>query len=325
MNFLKIVLLTLLSLASVFPSWAQNDVTLVAEADDPVDIRVLRWNEDGTALTIVDPDNAVRVGVAEGGEAASFALTAKDASLYAADDGMNYVVAKSIDNDAIEVYNVNDPTDTQSIEPGYTVLSLDMSEDGSALSVDNAHEISSTVYSLKGGDETVLSGFETAAPVYNTVLSKDGTHILWHARGTFQLQNIADGSMGEMISLWDFASAYALSPDNSTIAVALTDLDDPMKGTVVLLDAASGEQKCAAVIDAGVPGSIDYSADGSVINASAKTGLYTIDPETCEISQQKTVVESADEDTRILRVATSPDGSSAAVVVSDGEIYIVKN
>ncbi len=325
MKYLKIVLLTVLCLAAVLPVCARNDVTLVAQADSPGDIRALRWSADGSTLTVVDPDNAVRIAVEDGSQTASFALSAKDASLYSADEGMNYVVAKSIDDDAIALYNVNNPADTRLIEPGFTVLNLYLSEDAGALALDNAHEIGSTVYNLKSGDSAVLSGFETAAPVYNTILSQDGTHLLWHARGTFQLQNIADGKMGEMISLWDFAAAYALSPDNSTIAVSLTDLDDPAKGCIVLLDAESGKEKCSVVIDAGVPGSIDYSADGSVINAADKTGLYSVDPENCTIAGRKTVIEHADADTRIMRVSTSPDGSSAAVVVSDGDICIVKN
>ncbi len=325
MNYLRIILLAVLCLTAVLPAQAQNDVTLVAEADHPGDIRTLRWSTDGSALTIADPDNAVRIDVEDGGQTAGFSLSAKDASIYAADDDMNYVAAKSIDDDAIALYNVSNPADTRLIEPGFTVLSLYLSEDASALAVDNAHEISSTVYNLKDGDSVALSGFETAAPVYNTILSQDGTHILWHARGTFQLQDIADGKMGEMISLWDFAAAYALSPDNSTIAVALTDLNDPEKGCIVLLDAESGQEKCSAVIDAGVPGAIDYSADGSVLNAADKTGLYSVDPETCRITQRKTVIEHADADTRITRISTSPDGSAAAVVVSDGDIYIVNS
>ena len=209
------------------------------------------------------------------------------------------------------------------IEPGFMVLSAALSDDGRFVLANSADEIRTVVYSTADGGQVYdLSGFETAAPVYDSILSADGTRVIWHSRGTFAVQDAETGEFGETISLWDFASAYAFAPDDQTLAVSIIN-DDYENGAVIFFDPQSGAEKGRVISGKTAPYVLSYSADGSVLLAADRDTLYWIDGKSFELLSRQTVVTGDSDELRVSRIAASPDGSQAAVLLSDNDLYLV--
>ena len=190
---------------------------------------------------------------------------------------------------------------------------------------DSADEIRTVVYkTTDGGQIYDLSGFSTAAPVYDSALSADGSHVVWHSRGTFAVQDAETGSFGETISLWDFASSWDLAPDNGVLAVGIIN-DDYESGAVLFFDPKTGDEIGRALVGEMAPHELSYSADGSVLMAADQKTLFRIDPRSFELQEQEEIVSADAGDLRISSVAPSPDGTSCAVLLSDGNLYLVRN
>lgn len=211
------------------------------------------------------------------------------------------------------------------IEPGFSVLSVSLSADGLFVLANSAEEIRTVVYSTDdGGTVYDLNGFETAAPVYDSMLSDDGTLVVWHSRGTFAVQNAESGEFGETVSLWDFASSYGLAPDNSVLAISIIN-DDYENGAVIFFDPLSGAEKGRVILGKTAPYELSFSADGSVLLAADRDTLYRIGVDNFELLSQQTLAAAGTDELRISRIAASPDGSQAAVLFSDNNLYLVSN
>ena len=314
----------ILCLLTVLSACAQNETgTLVLlETDVSLPVSRMVWNKDGKVLTLVSPDSVTYIPTSDKAAPADIEKAQKGSEF--ADAGTGVAAALSADKKTILVYTPgSDAKDVLSIEPGFTALSISLSEDGKLVLADSADEIRTVVYASKDGAMVYdLEGFQTAAPVYDSMLSRDGKYVLWHARGTFALQNAADGKFYETISLWDFASSYDLSPNNKVIAVGIID-DDYENGAVIFFDAKTGDELGRTILP-NVPYELSYSADGSAIYAADAGTLYRINTKTYKVTKQYDLSSpGASENDRISRIAAAPDGESAAVLLSTGDLILV--
>ena len=320
-----ILLLTVLTCLFVFTntfSQTQEAVLLTSiKTSEPVSRMV--WNETESVITLVTNNSVENVVVSDPSEAESYQLGEKTYRLTTVSESG---VAAALSDDWKTIY-IYDPAsygkEIQAITPGFTVLSVSVSKDGTQVLADSADQIRTVIYDGKNGSVVHdLTGFETAAPVYDSSLSADGTMLLWHSRGTFALQNIADGSFGKTISLWDFASSFELSPDNRTLAVGIIN-EDYENGTVLFFDPSSGTEKGRAILGKTSPYELSFNNDSSALWAADAETLYTIDPNTFEVTSQLTIADSGGED-RISRIAAAPNGKTAAVLMNNGDLFIVK-
>lgn len=317
---LPVILSCLLAFSGVFAQTQEAEQLTALNIDDPVSRMV--WNETGNVITLVTKNSVENVVVSEPSAAESFQLGEKTYTLTTVSDAG---VAAALSDDRETIY-LFDPESSdkalRTITPGFTVLSVSVSKDGSRVLADSADQIRTVVYDAADGSVVHdLTGFETAAPVYDSSLSADGKAVLWHARGTFALQNIADNSFGKTISLWDFASAYELSPDNSLLAVGIIN-DDYENGAVLFFDPVSGMEKGRAVLGKTSPYELSFNTDGSVLWAADAETVYKLDPMTFAVDAQVTIVETGSE-TRISRIASAPDGKSAAVLLNNGDLLLL--
>ena len=279
-----ILFLLLCCLTAVMSShvWADS----VIETNIAVPVSQMVWSDDGNALILISADEISLVSVSGGASAERIAIDEDDALISISGSGV--AAAVSSDRDRIFIY-----------EP---VLSVSISEDGTQIVADSADQIRTVIYSVKDGKELHdLDGFQTAAPVYDSTLSSDGQYLLWHSRGTFAVQNVATGKLGETISLWDFASSFALSPDNKVLAVAIIN-EDYENGTVIFFDPQSGSELGRSDLGAKAPYEVSYSADGSVLFAADTDSVYRINPETFEVTRQYVITDPAKENERINRM-----------------------
>ena len=315
-----ILFLLLCCLSAVMSShvWADS----VIETNIAVPVSQMVWSDDGNALILISADEISLVSVSGGASAERIAIDEDDALISISGSGV--AAAVSSDRDRIFIYEPGSYSkEMKEIDPGFSVLSVSISEDGTQIVADSADQIRTVIYSVKDGKELHdLDGFQTAAPVYDSTLSSDGQYLLWHSRGTFAVQNVATGKLGETISLWDFASSFALSPDNKVLAVAIIN-EDYENGTVIFFDPQSGSELGRSDLGAKAPYEVSYSADGSVLFAADTDSVYRINPETFEVTRQYVITDPAKENERINRIAASPNGSSAAVLTTEGDLLLV--
>ena len=320
LNVLFALIICLLCVSAV-SAQTEEAVLLTTRTSDAAVSRMV-WNAEGNVLTLVTKDSVEHIAVSDPSDAESLSLGEKTFFLTTVSEA-GVAAALSDDMNTIYLYDPESPEKAlRTIEPGFSMLSISVSKDASQVLADSAEEIRSVVFDTADGSLVYdLKGFQTAAPVYDSVLSPDGSAVLWHSRGTFALQKIADESFGETISLWDFASSYELSADNETLAVAIIN-DDYENGAVIFFDPLSGEEKGRTILGKTSPYEVSFSDDGSVLWAADASTVYQIDPQTFALVDEITI-NAEDSDSRVSRLAASPDGHSCAVLNNNGDLYLL--
>ena len=195
---------------------------------------------------------------------------------------------------------------------------LDFSPDGKTLLSTSMDEIALTLWDAASGKQLqTITGFETAAPVYSAKFGADGKHIIWFARGTVQLYDLASQKFGPVMSHEDFVSDETLSQDGSLVATAAAGtVNGEFTPAIFLWDAASGKLKNTLTNPDGL-NAIAFSPDGSLIAASTGSKLLFWDT----ANGKKTAEISAGSE-EILGLAFSPDGTSLATSGVNGTVAL---
>ena len=324
MRFLRSLLfLFLLGLICAAAACAQDTDTLTLLAENiAMPVTELGWNDDGTAVTVVSRDEVRQIALNEPDQPDVMTTDVKDAAFISGSNPETAAVLPK-DGESVLLFKAGQDSPLE-ISLGFMPLSMSLAENGESLVVNDSGKIRALIYETKTGTlDKEMSGFSTAAPVYDTTLSQDGKYLVWHSRGTLQVQNTADQSLGGHVSLWDFISSYALSPDNSQLAAGIIN-EDYDSGVVIFYDPETGEETDRIALGKNAPYSLTYSADGSVLAAADADSVYLIDPETAGLLVSYTLGNSENDDIRISRMALSPDGRSAAVLMSDGELILIQ-
>lgn len=88
----------------------------------------------------------------------------------------------------------------RTIHPGEQFTEGIFSPDGQTFAVSPLMEIAATLWDTSTGREIKkLTGFKTAAPVYGFTFGPYGRTLIWRARATVQLQDIASGRLGTRV------------------------------------------------------------------------------------------------------------------------------
>ncbi len=130
------------------------------------------------------------------------------------------VIATSSDQNTINLHNAQG-TSMGSIDVGGAFGSVVFSPDGSMVAIGRLDKIAVDLWDVQQ-DKLIkeLTGFNTAAPVYSASFSPDGKSLIWLARATVQLQDIASGQMGARVEHEDFVSGLALTTNDATLVTA---------------------------------------------------------------------------------------------------------
>lgn len=219
-------------------------------------------------------------------------------------------------NDVTSTFDIYDMGDSNrnivSITPQYTLNTAAFSPDGKYFSLSSNDTRQVEIFSLPEGDKfTTLTGFETAAPVYDAGYNASNTNILWHSRATLQLQNIETGEMGASVSGEDSFNSYTLSPDGSILAgAAAKTVSDNYVFAVTLWNASDGTELRTIVLP-DVSSDIAFSPDASMLAATVGNNVLIY-----EVATGNQLATLSGHSGQATKVAFSPDGLS---LVSNGE------
>lgn len=136
------------------------------------------------------------------------------------------------------------------------------SSDGRYLAVTSSQNWEVTIYDVASGQQLKqITGFETAAPVYNAIISSDGKKIAYYARATLQFQDIETGQLGQRIGFEDFIGQIFFTPDGQRLIVSAA-------GKLMIYDPESSEQLAEITLSDTMRG-LAISPDGKVL-----AGIY---------------------------------------------------
>ena len=276
------------------------------------------WSTDGQTVGIRSGDNLKLLSVPDLGTAAQITVQ-QPFSLLAYSTAVNRMAVSS-DFQTIELREITTGAPRLTINPGFPLLNVSFSADGSRLVVSGTLDIGASIYNTASGSlEKTLTGFETAAPVYSVSFSPDGRQLVWVARATLQLQDIATGKMGLLVSNEDFISAFAFSPDGTLLALgtAATGADGVFQPVIRRFVTASGIELTSIPITEAPPAALAINNRGVLAaGGSALQIWWNVEPAQLSASLPPTPGE------RISGLAFSPDGTQLLSADTAGQILL---
>ena len=265
------------------------------------------WIEDGFSATLYDSTTGEMIAQFNPGEyAAIYDVSPDGKTAVYSQDGLE-----------IRLYDVLAQADTLTITPDFPYSSVFFNTDGSLLGVASLMDIKIVTWDTASGAETGnLSGFGTAAPIYDAKFGTDGKTLLWFSRGTVQPMDIATQEMGPTLSHEDFVTTRQISPDGKVIGTtAAAMIGGEFQPVLTLWDTDSGEI-LRQNANPSYFSSIAFSPDSSLLAAGTETGVLLITvPHGDEVF-------NFDSTEMITSIAFSPDGVKLITCGNEGTINI---
>jgi WD40 repeat protein len=298
---------------------SSQNVTQLApafQASEADTLNDLVWASDSSALIAISGSEAIRYSADTFEKQETFSYD-NPAALYAASpDGKT--IAFSEDSYNIFLVDIEVTSNASTIYSPAMLGTLDFSPDGKTLLSTSMDDIAVTLWDAASGAQLqTITGFETAAPVYSAKFGEDGKHIIWFARATVQLYDIASQEFGPEMSHEDFVVDEALTKDGSLVATAAAGtINGEFLPVIYLWDAASGELKATLTYPEAF-NAIAFSPDGSLIAASSGSKLIF-----WNVADGQQIAEIAGGDEDIFDLTFSPDGISLATSGANGTITL---
>lgn len=305
----------------------ENAANLSASVIAPAsNVQAIVWAKDSSTLGIItqNPDaNGNEVSSAVMMDAKTLATTAFFASTDGriadiSSDGKSAAVVSS-DQSTLNVYDLVDSNrNTISITPGYLINNVTFAPNGKSFAISSYESWQVILHSMPDGAEVkTLTGFETAAPIYNAGFKGSNDVIAWHARVTIQTQTVSSGNMGVATSSEDFVDQYALSPDGKLLAsAAMKTIDGNYTSTVTLWNASSGSEVRILILEQPVS-CMAFSADGTMLAIGTGSDIQVFD-----VSSGTRLATLSGHSGPPKAIAFAPDGYSLASAGEDNQLIL---
>jgi WD40 repeat protein len=163
----------------------------------------------------------------------------------------------------------------------------------------------------------VLSGFETAAPVFDARFDHSPQWIAWLARGTLQLQEVETGRLSGVFSHEDFVTAYAIAPQGTILASSFgTSYGEDLVSAVRLWDMTTSTLIQTLIMNYSV-NDLQFSPDEKLLAAAVGSDLQLWDPASGVLLN--TLSGHSD---LILQIAISPDQHTIATAGLVNQLFL---
>lgn len=306
---------------------ARNASALTMVNRSPVsNAQLLKWAEDGSSLSIAsqnfDSNNSqvfgitvlsvpdlLPVNIYTNAEArvADIASNGKKAALVSIDENKLLLV------DLIAGNNTVTP-----VSPDFLIGNATFSPDGNTIAITKKEAWEVVLFSTADLTELkTLTGFETAAPIFNAGFEASPQWMVWHARATLQLQEIETGNMGVALSHQDFLTNYALTRDGSIVATDMpASSGDSYRPGVTLWDANQGIELRRLDLTSSAL-CLDFSPDGSLLAVGVDTQLQIWD-----VADGTLISTLSGHAGQVTQLAFSADGKYLATAGNDNQLYL---
>ena len=183
-------------------------------------------------------------------------------------------------------------------------MGAEFSPDGSIIIVTSMEEWGATIFDVEGGKQVAkLTGFETAAPVYDVRFGQSNDYAAWIARATIQVSEIATNQLLPAIYHQDFILGFDLNAEGTLLVTSAAEMvNDEYMPTVFIYDFKSGDLVQKFTTDQPVY-AIEFSPDSSKLVLSLGTTISLYDIETQQLTNQ--IVSETE---AISQIQFSPDG-----------------
>lgn len=202
--------------------------------------------------------------------------------------------------------------------PGYLVANLSFSSDMHYLAVTKMESWEVVLFDLTTFEEVrTLTGFETAAPVFDAKFEHSPQWMVWIARGTIQLQEVETGTLGPVFSHEDFVMAYDLAPDGTILASAAgKTINGNFVPAVTIWDTSTGSEIRVLELS-GPANALQFSPDGKLLAIAVGNELQLWSP-----VEGKMITALTGHSDTVTKVAFSPDQTALTTSGLDNQLYL---
>jgi WD40 repeat protein len=207
---------------------------------------------------------------------------------------------------------------TLAINPGSLYENVTFSPDGTLLAVTYIDKLQVAIWDTATGSKIrTLKGFQTAAPVYEALIGSDNKTLIWHSRGTIQLQDIISQKMSPVFSHEDFVMGFALTNDGNILASAAGGTINGNYTPVIFIWNARNGNNLAKLPYPDSFSTLTFSPDRAMLASASAGNLILWDMTTFKVINIIQVHSNAISD-----ITFSPDGKS--LLTSSAEDNLVK-
>lgn len=206
----------------------------------------------------------------------------------------------------------------RTLTPGFLVGGAHFSPDGLLLVLASNEEWAANLYDAHSLEfRKKITGFETAAPVYDVQMAENILDLVWSARARIQLQNIPSETLYPSLDHEDFVTAFARSrADTLLVSAAGGMMDDEFTPLLFVWDAVLGQELLRLRQDA-MPQSLEFSWDDRLlaVGVGSRVDIYT--------TSDMNILESlSGHSESVINARFSPDGRWLASLDSTGQLLL---
>ncbi len=277
----------------------------------------LVWIKDSQAFWVLNDTTATKYNSSSLKSIYTFNAVSPGRILDSSADGD--LIAYDTDNPGeINIFNLNQ-NKTLVFNPSGFHGNATFSPASTRLAVTSMDELQVTLWDTATGSKvSTLNGFQTAAPVYDARIGSDNKTLIWHSRGTIQLQDIASQKMGPVFSHEDFVMGWTLSNDGNILASAAGGtINGNYTPAIFIWDAHNGNNLAQLPYPDSFS-SLTFSPDGKLLASASAGNLILWDMTTYKVVNIMQIQSNSIGD-----IAFSPDGKALLTCSSDDNLVKV--
>lgn len=279
------------------------------------EVQRLVWATDGR-LFVVGVRAVDAVDPSTGNGKRLLAVTAPDRLLAVSPAGI--AVVAGAQGAPVRLVSVANGQTLANLAPGGLVNSATFYR-GTRLALVAGDRIAVTLWDTGSGQKLgELTGFQTAAPVYDAVLSEDGARAAWVSRATLQFSDPNTGAfLPRAAGFEDFIGAYTYLPDGRFVTTTADSAGGALVGRVQIWDPATG----AEVLRFSTPSLLltlaaSNGAPSAVLLATGGDGIRFW---SATDGKQVAAIDAATAG-RVSRASFAPDRTALATVSDGGSV-----